>query len=393
MIAAVVIFWLCTFALVHSYLLYPLLVRFLGRNIKETPKRKPSYQDLPEMFILMAVYNEEAVIEQKLQTILNATYPKDKLRIIIGSDKSTDATDTIIQAYADKDPRIDLQRFESRTGKIGIINQLYKNVGPLPGSILVMTDANAMFEEDLLLQLAMPFDDSKVGLVAANILNSGVREDGISHHEKTYIQGENRTKYLEGELWGCMMGAFGACYAMRAELYRPVPAGFKVDDFYISMKVLEQGFKAIKSVDAICYEDVSNEITEEFRRKVRISSGNFQNLAVFYKMLWPGRGAVSFAFLSHKVLRWLGPYFMLGAFFSALYLSQVNVFYAVAFILQNMLLLILPIEWLCRRSGVHFIPLRFVTYFYYMNLALLAGSIKYIKGDRQNVWEPTKRNH
>lgn len=392
MIAATLIFWLCALAIVHSYVLYPLLLRLLGRNIKPKPVVKPSYTDLPEMFILMAVYNEEAVIEQKLNSILNATYPTDKLRVIIGSDDSTDGTDAIIESFVTKDPRISLQRFEARTGKIGIINQLYRNLGPLPGSLLVMTDANVLFEEDLLLQLAQPFDDEKVGLVGANILNSGVRSDGISHHEKTYIQGENRTKYLEGELWGCMMGAFGACYAMRAELYKPVPSGFKVDDFYISMNVLEQGYKSIKALNAVCYEDVSNEITEEFRRKVRISSGNFQNLAVFYKMLWPGRGAVSFAFLSHKVLRWLGPYFMMGAFFSALYLSQVNVFYAVAFILQNLLLLILPIEWLCRRIGVHSIPLRFVTYFYYMNLALLAGSIKYIKGDRQNVWEPTKRN-
>ena len=118
-------------------------------------------------------------------------------------------------------------------------------------------------------------------------------------------------KYQEGVVWGAMMGAFGGCFAVRRACYHPAPAEFLVDDFYITMAVLRDGYQAINELDAICYEDVSDHLPEEFRRKARISAGNFQNLGEFRPLLCPPWRGVAFAWWSHKVLRWCTPQLLL----------------------------------------------------------------------------------
>lgn len=392
MMVVQVIFWLCVLGVAHSYVLYSLLLKLLARNKKLPDTRLPDNENLPQVYVLMAVYNEEAVLQQKLDSMLASSYPPDKLHFLIGSDNSTDSTNNILEEYSRKHANLTYNIFEARTGKIYIINQLFKNIILKETDVLLLTDANVMFSTDTITELVTHLSRPDVGLVGANILNSGMRTDGISIQENKYIIAENSTKYNEGVLWGVMMGAFGACYALKARLFRPVPPGFKVDDFYITMQVLRQGYKSIKAPSAICYEDVSNEMSEEFRRKARIAAGNFQNLFSFPDLLWPPYRPVAFAFFSHKVLRWLGPLLMIAAYLLNMWLFNVNVFYRMTFLVQNTLLLLPFIEILFRRIGIHSIPLRFVTYFMYMNLALLAGLINFLKGDRQNVWEPTKRN-
>lgn len=392
MIAVQVIFWLCVLGVAHSYVLYPLLLKILAGNKKLPDTPLPSEADLPHVYVLMAVYNEEAVLQQKMDSMLESDYPADKIHFLIGSDSSTDNTNNILKSYTEKHRNITCKIFSARTGKIPIINQLYTENTFTETDILLLTDANVMFTPETIPQLVKHLSRPDVGLVGANVLNSGMRSDGISIQENQYIKGENNTKFNEGVLWGVMMGAFGACYALKARLFKPVPTGFKVDDFYITMQVLRQGYKSIKVPAAVCYEDVSNEISEEFRRKSRIAAGNFQNLASFPDLLWPPFKPVAFAFFSHKVLRWFGPLLIIAAYILNMCLFNVNVFYRVTFLVQNLLLLVPLIEILFRRIGIHSIPLRFVTYFMYMNLALLAGLINYLKGDRQNVWEPTKRN-
>lgn len=391
MIAACIIFWICVLAILHSYVFYPLILRLLAAGKKLYVP--PAFADgnRPMVHILMAAYNEEAVIRAKMENLLNADYPKDKLQIWVGSDNSTDGTNEILEEFAAKYPQVRVHIFKQRTGKIGIINQLFMAANTGTNDVLVMTDADVQFEKDTIEKLVEHFQDEQIGLVAANPRNMAEKGSGVSHLERKYIDGENRTKYLEGLLWGSMMGAFGAGYAVRANLFKAVPEHFKVDDFYISMQVLKQGYKAIKVPESICYEESPEEISEEFRRKVRIGTGNYQNLRAFASLLWPPFNTIAFAFLSHKVLRWLGPFLLIAMYLSNLALVEVNVFYRVAFLLQNFLLFLPLLETGLRKLGIHSIPLRFVTYFYYMNLALLVGFYKYLKGEQTNVWEPTKR--
>lgn len=390
---AEIAFWVCVTALLHSYLFYPLLLQFVARNKKKLPYiTYNSEDDLPYVTVIMAVYNEEAVISEKIDSLLESNYPTNKLTITIGSDGSEDGTDSIIQAYAEEDSRIQFFRFDNRNGKPNIINKLVSHKDISSNNILIFTDANVIFTNSTIYEMVKYFKDPSIGLVGSNVLNKNINKGGISSQEKFYIQRENHLKYLEGLCWGTMMGAFGACYAIQKENFKPLPSNFLVDDFYITLHVLQKGKSTINNLDAICYEDVSNEIQKEFTRKIRISTGNFQNLSVYYSLLWPPFTVLSFSFLSHKVLRWLGPFFLVIALATSAYLSFGNIFYTILFTLQGITMTIPAIDYLLKKKQIHSLALRFVTYFYSMNLALLIGFINFIKGVRSNVWQRTKRH-
>jgi cellulose synthase/poly-beta-1,6-N-acetylglucosamine synthase-like glycosyltransferase len=401
MIITAFIFWASVFALFHSYLLYPILLRIAaGKKV-----HAPIYdfaENLPYVSVLISAYNEEKVIAEKLNSIIANHYPVDKLQIFIGSDCSNDRTNEIVGSFAEKNPgRIHFTAFTQRQGKPMVINQLseqaFAQQPKLDQHILIITDANVMLAANTIFQLCKHFKDAKIAVVDSNIINPDGKEgNGIAKNEKGYISREVMMKHYEGKAWGAMIGPLGGCYAIRSTYFTEVPKGFLVDDFYIAMKALEKGGKAINELEAICYEDVSSKISEEFRRKTRISSGNFANLSVFWPMLMPWKGALAFAFLSHKVLRWFGPFFIIAAFIANIFLafaSGGNLFYQILFFLQTFGLFAVPLlDFLAGLLGLHLAPLRYISYFLAMNAALLKGFFNYLKGVRNNVWQPTQRN-
>ena len=405
--AAAVFFWLSVGLVFHSYVLYPVLLRLFSKGKKENDVVFSAFDEsLPVVSIVFAVYNEQKVIAEKLESIINTTYPLQKIEVFIGSDNSTDETNNIVDRFAGKYPHIHFFKFYERNGKSGVINKLMgewmKRGIDQDNSILIFTDANVMFTPTTLYEMARHFKRAEIGQVAANILGRGVTKEGISVQEKTYIQGENKAKYLEGLNWGTMMGAFGACYALRANCWTPIPPNYLMEDFYLSMNVLKHGKMAISELKAICYEDISTEVSEEFKRKSRRQAGNFQNLGVYWKLLF-GFDAVAFCFFSHKVIRWFGPVFIVAAYLSNIVLLTAgsdpmygcfglsHPFYLFTFIVQNMLLLSPVVDAILKRFGVQLIVLRFASYFYTMNLALVNGFVMYVRGIKTNVWNPTKR--
>ncbi len=385
-----IIFWISFLCLAHSYVLFPAILKMLAKNKKQNPYiyLPENASELPEISILLAVYNEEKVIEQKILSTFKTSYPLHKIEFLIGSDASTDKTNEIIQKYQQQFPQIKLVNFAGRTGKSGIINQL---AAQAKNDIFILTDANVFFKEDTIYQLVKHYKNEKIALVGGNILNIRFKKDGISLQEKSYLDRENKIKYEEGILWGSMVGAFGGCYSIRKKYYSPVPPKFFMDDFYITMHALENGGSAINELDALCYEDVSNKISEEFRRKVRISIGNFQNLARFKKLLLPPWRGLGFAFLSHKVLRWLGPFFIILMLVSSGIIAIHNTFYQILFFAQLLAMFVPIADTLLKRININVILLRFVSHFYLMNLALLIGFFKYARGVKSNIWKPTQR--
>jgi cellulose synthase/poly-beta-1,6-N-acetylglucosamine synthase-like glycosyltransferase len=388
MVVVEVIFWLAFNSLAFSYIVYPFLLTILALNKKQNTNCFSKNDELPHVSILMAVYNEEKVIREKLDSVFKTNYPLDKIEFLIGSDNSSDRTNEIIKEYAAKHPQIRFTDFE-RQGKANILNRL---VPQAKSDILIFTDANVLFSEDLIFQLTKHFKNPEIGQVGANIVNRGIRSDGISFQEKAYIQRETFIKYQEGIIWGCSMGAFGACYALRKNLFRTIPQNFLMEDFFISMNVLEKNFKALTELDALAYEDVSNEISEEFKRKVRISAGNFQNLSVYKHLLLTLPVQPGFSLLFHKVIRWFGPLLIMVALITSATLAFMNEYYLWLFTAQIFGISIMFIEPLLSRAGIHLKPLRFISYFCWMNAALFMGWLKYLKGVNTNVWQPTKRN-
>jgi cellulose synthase/poly-beta-1,6-N-acetylglucosamine synthase-like glycosyltransferase len=384
-----ILFWVCLGCLAHTYLLFPLLLWLVARNKKQNADVFHIPEEFPSVSILLAVYNEQKVIRQKIESTFRTSYPPHKIEFLIGSDASTDGTEGIIEDMKPAYPQIRLIRFEARTGKSGIINALAEQA---KNEILVLTDANVFFREDTLFHLTKHYLNPRIGIVGGNIINTYHKKDGISRQEKTYLTLENKIKYWEGVLWGAMIGAFGGCYSVRRGLYPPVPPRFFMDDFYITMNVLEQGYKSINELQAQCDEDVSNKISEEFRRKVRISIGNFQNLFRYKHLLGPPWTELGFAFLSHKVLRWLGPFFILAMLVSSAALSVNYLFYGWLFLIQVIALCLPLLDAMLKSVNIHVILLRFASHFYLMNLALLTGFFKYLRGVESNIWRPTQRN-
>ncbi len=380
----------------YSYVGFPLLLNWLSRGKSlPNPVYAPDAPDLPAVDILLAAHNEEEVIEQKIRSTFATTYPLEKVRLLVGSDNSIDQTNALLTRLADEFPQLHVTAFAERQGKPGVMQHLsVQTTAP----ILVLTDANVFFEPDTLYELVKHFANPQVGLVGAGVLAPLVppgASAGVTAQESAYLARENRFKYQESLIWGAAIGAHGGAFAVRRAAYTPAPVGFVVDDFFISMAALRAGYQVLLNPAARATEDVGDHAAEEFRRKARISVGNFQNVHEFKALLWPPWRGVAFAFWSHKVLRWLAPHLLLLALAANVALVALggSWFWQLTLAGQLGLPLLGALGGLlCRAGGPSVAGLRFVGHFYYMNLALLVGWWRYVRGQRSAVWQPTVRN-
>ena len=381
-----IIILICSSLLIlHTYVFYPLFMILIYRNSNHNQLLFYSDHELPSIAILIAAHNEEKVIEKKILSVFNTNYPSSKLKVFIGSDASTDRTDQIISNLTNTYSNIEFIKFKGRVGKISIINHL-QSLCDEP--VLILSDANVIFKQNTIFELVKYFKDSNVGLVSANIIKESSNNDGISYQEKKYLNFENKIKASESYAFNFIMGAEGGCYAIRNNLFSKVPSNFIVDDFFITMQVLERKNYALLNNLAICIEDVTTDISSEYRRKVRISSGNFQNL-FFFKHLLFDFSSICFAFWSHKVLRWLTPFFIFICLFSSVFLIPYHKFFIWISCIQLVLLLFPLFNYFFKFNNVF---LKFIAHFYLMNFALFEGFIKFIKGIKSSIWEPINRN-
>ncbi len=400
MLALQIIFWLSLLSLAHTYIFYPLFLK-IAAIFTATPSVIAG-ESQPAVSILIAAYNEEKVIKEKLESIFNSDYPADKIEVLVGSDASTDQTNKIIKTF----PQVQLINFEGRSGKVKIINHL-KSLAK--HDVLILTDANVLFDKNTLTELLKHFSNPEIGLVDSHMQHIKQKSMGVSKAENTYIRGEVGIKYNEGKVFGKMMGPFGGCYAVRKSLYENVPENFLVDDFYINMKVLKKGSKAISEIKALVFEEVPSDWKIEFKRKVRIATGSFQNLKAFSHLLFRF-DSLSFCFLSHKVLRWKGPFLMISLYLSNSIISwwilvgdaiqglligeshhmHLHAFQAF-FILQNLLIVLFIFDLLLSALKIHFPPTRLISHFFTTNLALFIGFFKFLGGVKSSIWQPTAR--
>ena len=375
-----------------------MILRILGQGKTGNQQFYTSTEELPDVSVIMSLYNEEKVIQEKLERLQALDYPKHKIRMYIGSDCSSDNTNKIVESFAVKDDRIHFFPFNERRGKPGVVNDIadaaLEERGQRNDHIFLVTDANVMPQASTLKNLVRHFKNEEITLVDSNMVNIGMKAQGISKSEKQYVSNEVLMKNWEGKIWKKMIGPFGGFYVIRSNYFSKVPPRYLVDDFYITMRLFEKNGNAINDLEAICYEAVSHDMSEEYKRKARISAGNFQNLKTFKRLLWPFWKGLGFAFLSHKVLRWLGPFFLILLMISGIILAiYSSLFYTLIFALIGMMLIGIPIlDSILKRINVNIFLFRSVTYFNMMNIALFQGFINYLKGITTNVWQPPKRN-
>jgi cellulose synthase/poly-beta-1,6-N-acetylglucosamine synthase-like glycosyltransferase len=392
MIAAV--FWVAIGLIVYTYLIYPVLliaasglkqaaadIRFVigGRSRRTPAARAP----LPSVAVLVAAHNEQRHIVERLRNLLQQDYPAELLRVYIGSDGSTDRTDALVRENAD--PRIVFRAFETNRGKPSVVNDLAAMAGE---DLLVFTDANTFFEPDTVSRLVRHFADERIGCVCGELRL--VAAAGGENPDNLYWRYERVLKFFEARL-GALLGANGGVYAMRRTHYRPIAPDTIVDDFSISVDMIVRGYRCAYDPEAIATEEIPPLIHDEFRRRVRIGIGNYQAWRRHAALMDPRRGAVAFAFVSHKCLRWIVPHCMVLALAtnallaptSPLYLGLLAgqaAFYAAA----------LGGHWLSRRRRITGL-LRLPTFFVGMNLALLVGFYRYAAGGYSGSWARSAR--
>jgi cellulose synthase/poly-beta-1,6-N-acetylglucosamine synthase-like glycosyltransferase len=379
------IWLLCIILILHTYLFYPIIIQLLSKKLRNRTKFDNQTSQSYQIAVLIAAYNEEQIIRSKLLSVLENIPKNVKLDVFVGSDGSTDSTNEIVLTLKKEFDNLHLIHFQGRSGKATIINKLADNNNY---DIFILTDANVIFQSNTIEQLIIPFDDTKIQLVCANIQKKTRNSSSFEAVEKFYLDRENKIKLAESRNWNLVIGAEGGCYAIRCQAYSPIPTNFFMDDFFMTMQVLEKKGNVVFQEKAICFEDIPNQVSEEFKRKIRISIGNFQNLNRFKHLLFPIWDKTAFAFWSHKVLRWLTPFFLIFILLSSIVLSFQYKLMLVFLLVQGVLITCVIFS----GKNSNYIRLNALVHFYFMNIALLIGFFRFLKGVESSVWNPTLRN-
>jgi poly-beta-1,6-N-acetyl-D-glucosamine synthase len=296
------VIWISLAFLIYVYFGYPLVLS-VWRRFAARPVRKGFWE--PTVSILIAAHNERDTIERKILNCLQLDYPPEKLQIVIALDAPTDGTDAIAGAYESDQVRIvNLRR---HVGKSGALNHA---VAASRGAILVFSDARQRLDRGAIRELVANLHDPDVGSVSGELVLMDERGNEASDGLGIYWRYEKWMRAREAEIHS-MMGATGAIYAIRRELYRRIPADTILDDVYIPMRIVLRGQRAVFDGAARAYDHVSATPEIEYGRKVRTLMGNFQLLAQMPALLSPMRNPVWVQFMSHKVARLFVPYVLL----------------------------------------------------------------------------------
>jgi len=375
----------------YAYVGYPIVLFVLASFVQAARDvyylvwrrdRRARNPAVPSVSVIIAAHNEEGVIGSTLECALSLDYPAELLEILVGSDGSTDGT--VREAQGLGDPRVRVIAFPERRGKLAVLKDC---AAQAQGDVLAFTDANTILASDSLRALLRHFGVPSVGVVCGELRLRG--PDGAPADEGLYWRYEKVLKILESRL-NAVLGANGAIYAVRRELFPSVPDDLITEDFVIPMKVKEAGFQVVYDPEAVATEQMPATLSDEFRRRMRIGAGNWQALGQCWRLLLPWKGFVSLAFWSHKVLRWFTPFLLVAALAAsatvaaqplgqALLAAQLAAYCGVA------------AGWVLRRRRLRAGPLGLAAYFATINAALAIGLVRGLLKLQRPTWQRTAR--
>jgi len=389
-----IVFWISLFLILYTYLGYAIVLFLLVRikRIFSSKTLQQSENELPEVTFLVAAYNENEYIEEKIANSLAFDYPKDKIHYFFVTDGSDDNTPDLIQNYQISS-NASLQLFHSpdRKGKIAAVNR----VMPLVQTpIIIYTDANTDINKDAIRNIVRHYDDLKVGAVAGEKrIQLEEREGANSAGEGIYWKYESALKKWDSEL-NSVVGAAGELFSIRTELYEEPPQDSIVEDFYMTMRIAAKGYKVAYEPEAYAVETASASVAEELKRKIRIAAGGFQSIVRLSDLLNIFKyGLLSFQYISHRVLRWtLAPISLLLLFISSMILAQKgSTFYQIVLAGQIAFYALALGGYLLEKQKLK-IKIFFVPYYFcIMNYAVFRGFFRYISGRQSVLWERAKR--
>lgn len=360
--------------LVYVWLGYPAILVLAKRLVGGRVRRAENW---PSASIILAVYNEEEHIRGKLENCLAIDYPHDLMEIIVASDGSKDATEQIVQEFAACHPRVRLIRSASRAGKSGVQNLAAKQA---QGDIFLFTDAETSTAPDLLLQVAAHFADPKIGMVAP-VVHFGKFETSVSQGQGAYWRFELFLRQLESDV-GNLATCSGSAFAIRRELFRPIPPQFG-DDCIVPLDIRLQGFRIVQDPQIIVYDEMPHTIEGELRARVRMTARNWAGIlnraGIFNPLRFP---ATAWGLVSHKFLRWLTP-FLLALLYLLNCALALRHELILLFVAQNCFYMAALIGWrrsLSKKGCEPFFSYPFA--FCLANIGFLLGAVQWARGRR-----------
>jgi poly-beta-1,6-N-acetyl-D-glucosamine synthase len=336
------LFWILLCFIFYTYLGYPLLLH-IKSIFRKCPVSTGHTENYPRVSIVIAARNEEKDIERRIRNMMSQGYPKEKLEVIIVSDGSVDATDDIVKTIINETERwrkgfLRLHSHKPSFGKPFCINT---GVAIATGDIIVFADCRQRFADNAIKELVNNFIDRKVGCVSGELVFEENPGSSIQAEMGSYWRFEKQLRKLESAT-GSVPGATGAIYAVRKELFRPLPEQTLLDDVLVPMHVCMQGYRTIFESKAIAYDMVSKTMDLEKKRKIRTLAGNWQLLILKPALLNPLKNSLWLRFMSHKIFRLLVPYCLITLLFVALSLRDVCSFLFLAGIALFFLISALP---------------------------------------------------
>lgn len=377
--AVEILFWLSLLGIIYAYFGYPVVLAIWGTFVSALPAKEED-GFYPDISIIIPAYNEEAVIEKKIENTLALKYPKEKVELIVVSDGSSDNTNSIVSELAKKHGFHFIEVSE-RQGKANAVNT---GLSAATSDIIIFSDSSIMLDSTALEEIVKGFSDKKVGLISG--------EDHIPDDdggEGLYGKYELFLRNQESKI-GSIVGASGSFYAQRKELCLPFMEGL-APDFLSVLNTVEKGYRAITEPCAFGTMSALKSTKDEFRRKTR-------TLIRGMTTLWHKRKLMSLVkykgfavvLISHKLLRWLVPIFMLVVFFTNMFLLG-SFFYINVFLMQIVFYSIAVAAWKEVGNISEKVYGKIPLYFCSVNYAIFYAWFKYILGARQEIWEPTKR--
>jgi cellulose synthase/poly-beta-1,6-N-acetylglucosamine synthase-like glycosyltransferase len=376
------LFWLGLGLVVYAYLGYALVAALLGLFLSRPHRMAPL---TPRVTLLIAAYDEEVVMEAKLENSLALDYPCELLDVLVVTDGSSDATPAIAESFRARGVRV--EHLPDRRGKAHALNRVLPHCR---GEVIVCSDANSFLNPEALRLMVRHFADPQVAGVAGEKRIMG-RDGEVSAGEGLYWRYESLLKRLDSRL-GSVMGAAGELVAIRRSHFHPLEPDTLIEDFVLSMRLVQEGHRVIYEPLAVAREAASFTLQDEFKRKTRIVAGGWQAIVRLRGLWWPVRPLVTFQYVSHRVLRWavvpplLPILFGLNVvlawlepgWYRGLLLAQIAG-YAMA---------VLGCWWprALRRS-----PCYWAFYFVFLNVAALVGAVRYWRGRQPVTWEKARR--
>lgn len=387
-ILAAAIFWACAFLICYAYFLYPVVLftayalsqilrdwRYLTGRRNRRAVMAPQ-EGWPAVSMVIPAYNEAERLPGKIANIQQLEYPAEKLEVVFISDGSTDGTNEMlnnIRSFGAKNIF-----FPARRGKSSALNE---GVSRAEHELLVMSDAATLFAPDALKNLVRHFRSPSVGVVCGALLFKGSEES--EQTEGVYWKYESMLRLMEARL-GATMTASGAIYALRRDCFLPISADTVIEDFVIPMNARNQGYRVIYDPEVIATEFAASSVAGEFTRRVRLAVGSFRALRQLAHVRL--RGFSLIAFFSHKVLRWIVPFLLIGMIVSNAFLLG-HFFYRIIFAIQVLFYLWAGAGYAFRErlKGVRFALLGY--FMLSMNLAFLVGFFRFLAGRKEVTWQ------